>query len=229
MIFRILNRRSITSAWKVGALILMGAVLAGCAEPIPKALITPEYSGPAPAKLNVGMTDHRTFILSGNKEEWFEGIVRGGYGIPLSLKRPGPQEGQPFTIFLSSMLAEGLRNEGTDVAVIAVTKGADESSAVETVSGSTGVAGVVFTIIHSRYDVGFSAEYKHHFDVVIADKDGGIVLKKTFSQFDTEVTPSAKYTVFDMYAAIYKTRLDEILRDADVVKALSSLTGSPTT
>lgn len=220
------GRRHITAFGRLFALFVVGALLAGCAEPIPKTLVTPEYKGTTPAKLNVGMTDHRTFILSNNKEEWFEGILRGGFGIPLSLKRPGPDEGQPFAIYLSEMLADGLRADKTEVVVIPVAKGTELGAAVASVAD--GAAGIIFKINHSRYDSGFSAEYRHDFNVVIADADGHVVLEKTFSRFDTDVPLSQTYNIFDMYAAVYKKTLDEILGDPEVVAALSSLAAAPT-
>lgn len=228
MTFRVRNHLSFTTGLKSIALIALISILAACADPIPKELVTPEFSGNAPATLNVGMTDHRTFILSDDKEEWFEGIVRGGFGIPNSLERPGPLKGQPFAIYLSTMLADGLRSGDTEVAVIAVPKGTDTASAVQMVTAKEGAAGIVFKIVHSRYDIGFSAEYNHHFDVTIADANGQVVLEKTFSRFDTDVPLSQKYNVFDMYAAIYKDRLDEILRDAEVLSALASLRAAQT-
>ena len=209
--------------------LMLATLLSACADPIPKALITPVYKGEAPAKLAIGMTDHRSFILSADKEPWFEGIFHGAYGIPHSLQRPGPKTGQPFASYLSDMLADGLRANGTGVSVIALRSGADMDEAIKRVSTDTGTAGVIFRIAHSRYVVGWTnAEYRHHFDVTVTNPAGEVVLEKTFQRFDTNIPHSNTYTIFDMYAAIYKKTLDEVLADPEVMNALGSLAAPPT-
>ncbi|MEL7152226.1 MAG: hypothetical protein AAFN51_00195, partial [Pseudomonadota bacterium] len=194
-----------------------------------KALITPVYKGEAPGQLTIGMTDHRTFILSADKEPWFEGIFHGAYGIPHSLQRPGPKTGQPFTTYLSDMLADGLRANGTDVSVVALRPGADMAEAISQVSGDTGTAGLIFRIVHSRYVIGWGkAEYRHHFDITVTNAAGAVVLEKTFERFDTKLPLSDTYTIMDMYAAIYKNTLDEVLADPEVMNALGGLAVPPT-
>ena len=81
---------------KLATIVLITALLAGCATPISKKDRTPVFGGQAPAKIAIAVVDHRTFILSGDKEEWFEGIMRGGFGIPHSLKRPVNLKENPF-------------------------------------------------------------------------------------------------------------------------------------
>ncbi len=209
--------------------LMLATLLSACAEPIPKALITPVYKGEAPAKLAIGMTDHRSFILSADKEPWFEGIFHGAYGIPHSMQRPGPRQGQPFAIYLSDMLADGLKANGTKVSVLTLRPGADLDEAIKTVSGDTGTPGMIFRIAHSRYVVGWGkAEYRHHFDVTLTDATGAVVLEKTFERFDTKLPLSDTYNFFDMYAAIYKKVLDEVLADPEVMEALGGLAGTPT-
>ena len=209
--------------------VVLAALLSACAQPIPKALITPVYKGEAPAELAIGMTDHRIFILNADKEPWFEGIFHGAYGIPHSMQRPGPRQGQPFAIYLSDMLADGLKANGTKVSVLTLRPGADPGEAIKTVSGDTGTPGMIFRIAHSRYVVGWgSAEYRHHFDVTLTDAAGEVVLEKTFQRFDTNLPLSDTYNFFDMYAAIYKKTLDEVLADPEVMEALGGLAATPT-
>lgn len=98
--------------------------------PITKAEMTPVYSGQAPENLNIAVVDHKSFILSGDKEEWFEGIARGVYYIPFSAKRPGPKSTQPFALYLSSMLAEAMVAAGSNVTIVPIAKGTDIGEAV---------------------------------------------------------------------------------------------------
>lgn len=209
---------------KVVGIFIIGTVLAACAEPIPKAAITPVYKGQAPQKLSVGMTDRRTFILSGEKPEWFEGIFIGTYGIRSELQRPEPKSSQPFAMYLSNMLADGLRNAGTDASVVRIARGTDADTALQQTIDAHGTGAMLFEIVVSRYSIGWgSAEYNYSFDVIIADNTGEKLLKKNFGRFDTGLPLSDVYNIVDMYSAIYKARLDEILQDPEVVEALSKL------
>lgn len=208
---------------KVLGVILIGMAVTACADPIPKSAITPVYQGQAPQKLSIGMSDQRSFILDGNKEEWFEGIWHGAYGIPTSLQRP-EKPAQPFTMYLSSMLADGLRGAGTDATVVRVPRGVSKSDAVKTVIDAQGGPGIIFEVFQSRYVVAWTrAEYNFTYNVIVADESGDIILEKKFSRFDTNIPLSETYTIFDMYAEIYKKRLDEVLKDPEVIAALSSL------
>jgi hypothetical protein len=219
-----MTHESINRRLLVFGLLLM---LAACASPIPKAEITPVYAGDVPPALSVASIDHRSFILSNDKEEWFEGIFHGVYGIPSSLKRPGPKSGQPFAVYLSSMLSEALDSAGSNVNTLTIPKGTSLEKAIELLSVQERRPALVLLIRQSRYVVKWSsnAEYNFNFDVIVVDTSGNVLLDKNFSRFDTSIPLSDKYTIFDMYAAIYKQTLDEILRDPDVVGALSGAAG----
>jgi hypothetical protein len=195
--------------------------LSACATPITKAEITPVYAGQAPENLNIAVVDHRSFILSGNKEEWFEGIMRGGFGIPMSLQRPGPKSGQPFALYLSSMLADAMVAAGSNVTIVPIAKGTKIDEAIGQSSIESNTQSIIFLMYKSRYDVGFSAEYNHHFDVFVVNQNGEMLINKTFSRFDTDIPSSTKYNIFDMYSEIYKKVLDEILHDPDIATALA--------
>ncbi len=195
--------------------------LSACAQPIPKSEITPVYNAAPPASVAIATTDHRSFILNGDKAPWFEGIMRGAYGIPNSLQRPGPKTGQPFAVYFWDMLASGLAEAGANTRVVTLPLGRTLEQAIDLLPPDPAERTIVIIMRTSRYDVGFSAEYNFAYDVSVLGPDQTVLVTKTFARFDTQIPLSAKYNVFDMYAGIYKRRLDEILADREIVAALS--------
>jgi hypothetical protein len=191
---------------------------------VTEADITPVYAGQAPENLNISVVDHRSFILSGNKGEWFEGVIRGSYGIPTQVKRSWPQSDQPFALYLSSMLADAMIAAGSDVTIVRIAMGNDIDEAIRQTSNETNTPSIIFLMYVSRYDAGGDkAAYNHQFDVFVVNKNGETLTKKTFSRLvDSIQTPSVKdYYILDFYDMVYKKVLDEILNDRDIATALA--------
>lgn len=207
----------------LGAMAVLVA-LSACAPLIPltKAEMTPVYAGQAPGNLNIAVVDLRSFILSGDKEEWFEGIVYGPYFIPFSVKRPGPKTGQPFALYLSSMLAEAMVAAGSNVTIVPIAKGTDTDEVIRQSSIENNAPSIIFLMHTSRYVIGgYSGEYNHRFDVLVVNQNGETLLNKTFSRFDEKIPAFDKHDLFEFYTMVYKKVLDEILNDRDITAALS--------
>lgn len=196
-------------------------VVSGCAQDLPDSARIPVFEGKPAPEVAVGVTDHRTFILNNDKEEWFEGIVRGTFGIPMSLHRPGPEGEEAFALYLSGMIEESLEKAGSDVTVIALEKGQDAAQAIKKVTAS-GKTGLIMLMRKSRYDVGFTSDYQYDFVVYVTDAAGSIKIEKTFADFEKEIPASNKYNVFDMHTEIYKKTFDKILNDPEIKQALSA-------
>ena len=201
--------------------------LSGCSSTritITEADITPVYAGQAPEYLNIAVVDHRSFILSGDKEEWFEGIIRANFGIPTQAQRPWPEDDQPFALYLSSTLADAMIAAGSDVTIVPIAMGNDIDEAIRQTSIETNTPSIIFLMYVSRYDVGgYKAAYDHQFDVFVVNKNGETVTNKTFSRLvkSIKTPPYQEYHLFDFYATVYKQVLDEILNDRDIAAALA--------
>lgn len=194
-------------------LLLLGA----CTQPIPAKRVELDYSGPAPNRIDIASVDHRPYVLSSEKKEWFEGIVFGSYGIPNEIQRPGPNGSQPFAGFLSGLLAQSLANAGSNVHIVAMPKGTAPDAARQTLARGSADVGMLVMIRQSRYMAKRqSAEYQYELDVEIMDGDGNALLQKRFQRFDTGIPLS------EMYAGIYKKAIDHVLNDPAVRNALTS-------
>lgn len=202
------------------AVVLMVAAVSGCAQDLPDSARIPQFQGKPAPEVAVGITDHRSFILDNDKEEWFEGITRGSFGIPMSLKRPGEHGEKPFAVYLSEMIEESLEKAGSQVTVVNLEKGQIFEKAIAKVS-EAGKTSFVMLMLKSRYDIGFTSDYQYHFLVVVADGDGRIKTEKTFYDWEKEIPASNKYNVFDMHTEIYKLTLEKIINDPEIQSALS--------
>jgi hypothetical protein len=77
--------------WAAFSFVLLALfLLAGCATPVDKSEITPKLIV-AEKNLAVSVVEGRPYVLDGSKTPKFEGIVRGAFGIPMTVDRPGPK------------------------------------------------------------------------------------------------------------------------------------------
>ena len=208
--------------------IIVIVALQGCTPTfltVTKAEITPVFLGQAPNNLNIAVVDHRSFVLSGDKEEWFEGMVRGAYFITFPYGRPGDDgklSEQPFALYLSSVLADSMIAVGANVKMVQITKGTDIKEAIRQSSTENNAPSIILLINSSRYLIGgYRAEYEHSFDVFVVNQGGEILENKTFGRFDEDLPSFKEYYVHDFYSLIYKKVLDEILNDREVAAAIA--------
>ena len=207
----------------VRATIFVLALLSGCATPLPKSESIPAFSGKPPATVGIVVVDDRPFILDGSKEEWFEGIFRGAFGIPHSLQRPGESSGQPFAMFLSSKLQDSLKNAGSNASVIKVAKGTSLEKVIARVKNANVDSGLVVMMFQSRYDLGAfkTPEYGYHFELIVLDRDGKTLARKTFREVDLTLELSDKYNLFDYMTIIYRDKFKKFLNDPEIKSALT--------
>ena len=199
------------------------ALLSGCATPIPKQETIPVFSGKPPSTIAVVISDHRPFILNDDKEEWFEGIYRGTFGIPYSLARDDEFKEKPFAFYLATKLKESLENAGSTATIIQVPIGTDIGAIAENIRQANVGSGFAVIIHQSRYDIGlFNREYGYHFELFVLEGNGKILAQKSFQKTETSIELSDKYNLFDFMSEIYKKRFDTFLNAPEINNALTS-------
>ena len=199
------------------------ALLSGCATPIPKSETIPVFPAKPAASTTVAVVDHRPFILNGAKKEWFEGLFRGGFGIPHSLTRNDEFEEKPFAFYLATKLKESLESAGGKASILDIPKGTSLEKATAEIVKVGRDSGLLVMMFQSRYDVGpVNPEYNYHFDLIVLDRDGRILGRKAFSQFDQGMELSSKYNLFDWMSEIYKKKFDSFLADPEIKSALNA-------
>ena len=117
------------------------------------------------------------------------------------------------------MLKDSLEEAGSQPTIIEVPKGTDFETTLEKVKGVQ--AGLIVMMLASRYDTMSGFEYNYHFNLAVSDRGGNILVRKDFQHFDVYIPMSGQYTIFDMYAELYKKKFDVILNDPEIQKALA--------
>lgn len=199
------------------------ALLSGCATPIPKSETIPVYPAKPVGTMGVAVVDHRPFILNEDKKEWFEGIMRGGFGIPHSLAREGEFSEKPFAFYLATKLKESVEGAGGKATIVDVPRGTPLEKAIGEVTKAQVDSGLVVLIFQSRYDIGpVNPEYNYHFDLTVLGRDGRVFGRKAFYHFDQGLVLSEKYNLFDYMSEIYKKKFDSFLDDPEIKQALAA-------
>lgn len=201
-------------------------LLAACATPIPRSQTIPVYPVKPAGTTAVAVVDYRSFILSGNKEEWFEGIYRGAFGIPGSMPRNDEFERKPFTLYLATKLKESIENVGGKATIVTIPKGTSLADATAAVANAGADAGLLVMMYQSRYDTGpIDPEYSYYFDVVVLNRQGKTLVRKAFDGFEKDLEAPNIRTVFDWISVVYKRIFDKILNDVEIKDALASAAG----
>lgn len=208
---------------KLIALLFAWTALSACATPLPLEERIPHLTQKVDTDISVSIVDHRPFILNSDKEPWFEGITRGGFGIPLSLERPEPHKKQSFATYLSGMIQESIVDSGGKATVVKISMGTSARKSTDILAAKKKAA-ILGIMRMSRYDLGFSAEYNYDFQFIVIGLNGQVLADKSFKEFETNIPLSKDYTVFDMYTQIYAQKLSTILNDPEISAALLAST-----
>ena len=204
----------------VAAVLLVAAQLGGCATPIEKSETTPRlYAVPEP-NIALAVIEARPYVLAGSKQPWFEGHVRGVFGIPHAIRRPKRPENERFVDYFAELVKEGLAQSGMNPTVVAVPNGASLDDAQKKLSASNAGRYVVIRVVESNWDLGSVNlnSYKYHFDMNVA-RPGGSWSGKIFSANEAN-KPSDKYNVFDMHTLRYRNVIETMFNDPAIRQAL---------
>lgn len=194
--------------------------LYGCASPVTKDQITPDLYELNEKNINLAVVEKRSYVLSGDKTEKFEGIIRAGFGIPMTADRPKRPESERFVDFLSNIIKDGFNNVGTEVNIVKLEKGAILEDVLKKIRMETGDKSVVVMLNQSNWDAGgFNFRYVYDFDVFIVNRSGDVIDRKNFND-DQANKPSDKYNIWDMHSIIYRKALEDAFRDDDIKAAL---------
>lgn len=218
---------------------LFAAILvSGCVAPIskPKPDITPEFRGKPTATIGIAVVDFRTFILNGNKEEWFEGIFRDVWGIPSSYSRIDEFKEKPFAYYLSSKLKRSMDNAGSNATVVTVSKGTPFPKVIDELRKIGVDSSLVVLMYQSRYDFGRTKPtYEYHFDLLVLDRKLKTLVHKSFRRFHQNMESSKQlshdmdfsedHELFDYTTSLYKEMFETFLNDPKISGALNAAAG----
>jgi hypothetical protein len=204
------------------AIVIAASVLGGCATPIEKGDATPKLYRGAESKLAVSVIEARPYVLTGEKSEKFEGIVRGGFGEPYSLNRPNRPAEERFVDLLAGMLKDGLSDAGHAVTVVGMPKGASLDAAWTKLAATDAARYIVIRVMESNWDAGgISGKFVYKYDFVMQVTARGAPNWQGKSFQAREVNEaSSKYNIFDMHLVRYKEIMESMFADPAIRQAL---------
>lgn len=191
---------------------------------------TPDLKYTTSNTIALAIVDNRPFILNGDKDENFEGIGRGGYGIPFDFVKQRDDSKVLFTARFADVVARALKNAGSHVVVTTIHKGSSNQDAIAALLAVPFATGLVINVQNSRIDAGgVRWSYFYDYEVLVVDSKGVVVVTKKYSgedlDFQREIyhAGSAKGKTYEFPAILdieYKSRIAELLSDSDTAKAL---------
>ncbi len=204
--------------------LLVTVLLVSCATPATRSDLTPTFSGLTSSHITIGVVDSRPYVISGNKEPWFEGIMRGGFGIPYTFNRPDRPPNETFADRIAKMLERTFTDAGSQVTVVRLARGSTQSAARGKLKPHTKDAALLIRIHDSRFDAGgFSFDYPYHFQLSVLDPEGNTLAQASVQGRDAH-TPSSKYNVWDMYGVVYRDKFEQLLVKPEIQLAIASPT-----
>ena len=202
--------------------LLVTVLLVSCATPATRSDLTPTFSGLTSSHITIGVVDSRPYVISGNKEPWFEGIVRGGFGIPYTINRPERPPNETFADRIAKMLERTFTDAGSQVTVVRLARGSTQPAARGKLKPQTKDVALLIRIHDSKFDAGgFQFDYPYHFQLSVLDPEGNTLAQASVQGRDAN-TPSGKYNVWDMYGVVYRDKFEQLLVKPEIQLAIAS-------
>ena len=202
--------------------LLVTVLLVSCATPATRSDLTPTFSGLTSSHITIGVVDSRSYVISGDKEPWFEGIMRGAFGIPYTFNRPDRPPNETFADRIAQMLERTFTDAGSQVTVVRLARGSTQPAARGKLKPHTKDVALLIRIHDSRFDAGgFSFDYPYHFQLSVLDPEGNTLAQASVQGRDAH-TPSSKYNVWDMYGVVYRNKLEQLLVKPEIQLAIAS-------
>lgn len=191
----------------LGALACCAAMLGGCA--IGQQYAYDRATIPLPRVESAGTVglavhDARPYVVSGNKDPSFVGLMRGGFGNPFDVTT---SSGRPLArdmrdVIERAMKSRGLRVTGVDIAP------SSGDGARRTLVASGSDRNVLVTLREWKSDTLLRTELLYDVTVTVLDREGAELASKRLHGADP-VGPSPHSSVPEAFARKFETLFDD--------------------
>ena len=171
----------------------------------------------------VGVIENRPYVLSGKKNDGYEGIFRALYGIPSSMENI---EKKKFSDYIGDRIAQGFQNAGYKVTKLTIPKGTIESDTVSRIKSSAADYAFTLRMNDWRFDWGgfIPLSWQFWYDVDVSVYSGNGELLATHSFVGKDIPPVAgNDSIFNNSVKHYQTKFDEFLSDPEIRNALKGI------
>jgi len=206
------------------AAVLIPLLLAGCATPVERSEITPKLYPVAEKTVAMAVLEARPYVLSGDKQPKFEGIIRGGFGIPHTVYRPNRPEDERFVDLVAGMIKDGFTESNASITVVVMPLGTTAEDALRKMRATGAGRYVIVEVVESNWTINAHRErheasrYKYDFAVYVASADLQVQSKRFTGLLEDEL--STKYNVFDMHSISYRKVIESMFADPIIQRAL---------
>lgn len=148
--------------------------LTGCAvgQHIDYTRATPAFANTSKGDIAVGAQDRRQYIISGQKNQQFVGLMRGGFGNPFDVNTAS---GSPFAKDVTQVLSRAMQRDGVKVEALNLAPSANREEVIGAIRSAKVDSAIVLTINEWKTDAMMSASV--YYDLVLEefDHDGGLL------------------------------------------------------
>lgn len=153
---------------------LLVVLLAGCAvgQRIDYTRVSLEIVNTSKGDIAVGAQDQRRYIISGQKQQQFVGLMRGGFGNPFDVNTVS---GKPFAKDVTQVLSRAMKRDGVRVVEIDLAPGANREDIISAIKASKVGSAIVLTIKEWKTDAMMSASISYDLLLEEFDQDGRLL------------------------------------------------------
>jgi hypothetical protein len=135
----------------------------------------------ATGSIAVGVQDRRSYILSGNKQEKFVGLMRGGFGNPFDVNTPS---GGPLAIDIRDALVASLRTKNATVVPVVIHPSETPERAKETLLATKAHRLVLVRMNEWKSDTYMNMALLYDVSLDVMDDKGNVLAKNALNGRD---------------------------------------------
>ena len=197
--------------------LLLTLALAGCAVPLTDVDRTPQLAHVSAGSVAVAVVDQRRDVGNGRHSPRYDGHNSGIYGIPIPHETAS---GEPMADHLAGMVAAGLKAKGARPQTVILPVGTPAAKAQAELAARPADRHLLLTLRQWYANIGgVATELSYDVEVVVSDRSGRVLATRTFKAEDEKI-PAGKHNLIDAIEVAHRTRLQGILNDYEVAKAL---------
>jgi hypothetical protein len=171
-------------------------------------LATLQAGGP----VGLGVQDARPYVVSGNKDASFVGLMRGGFGNPFDVST---QSGRPLAVDMRDVIERAMKARGLRVAAVDIAPSQDGGAAKRTLLGSGGARNVLVTLAEWKSDTMLRTELIYDVTLVVFDGKGAELARNRLQGIDP-IGPSPHSSVPEAFGR----KFEALFNDDRIVAAL---------
>lgn len=170
--------------------------------------------------IGLAVIDQRPYILSGEKDPNFVGLIRGGFGNPFTVKT---RSGYSLASEMYEAMAFELEDNGFTVVKLNGKKNGSEST-VQIVRDSAAERSIVLTVREWRTDGYFDLKLSHDLSLKVMDEYANVLAESQTSGINEVIGGVGLEAASSISAAnAFSSKIEAMINNQQVMQALKDL------